>query len=284
MKYLVMETHPAYAVLLDEEGRFLKAANLGYQVGDRVEEVVELNVHKPKDYPWAKAVTGLCAAAACCCLAFFGYYQPNYTPYGTLRIQINPDVELTLSRTERVLALEGRNQAGARLVEDYDYQGKTLEETAMDLMERAVEMGYLESGDTVSIAVESGDGAWKTREETETLQTLQEAYGDWACIRLSRDDLPEPSPSAPAVTAAPTPVPTPAASAPAATPGPVSTPVLTPPPAPKPTQNATPKPTPTPTPTPTPVPTAVPEDDDDDDWDDDLDDSGDDDGDDDTDD
>ena len=30
MSYLVMETHPAYAVLLDEEGRFLKAANLRY--------------------------------------------------------------------------------------------------------------------------------------------------------------------------------------------------------------------------------------------------------------
>ena len=28
MKYLVMETHPAYAVVLDERGRVLKAANL----------------------------------------------------------------------------------------------------------------------------------------------------------------------------------------------------------------------------------------------------------------
>lgn len=27
MSYLVMECHPGYAVLLDEEGRFLKAAN-----------------------------------------------------------------------------------------------------------------------------------------------------------------------------------------------------------------------------------------------------------------
>lgn len=33
VKYLVMETHPAYAVVLDNEGRFLKAANLHYQVG-----------------------------------------------------------------------------------------------------------------------------------------------------------------------------------------------------------------------------------------------------------
>ena len=38
MKYLVMETHPAYAVMLDENGRFLKAANLRYQVGETVEE------------------------------------------------------------------------------------------------------------------------------------------------------------------------------------------------------------------------------------------------------
>ena len=36
MNYLVMETHPAYAVVLDEGGRFLKAANLRYQVGDTV--------------------------------------------------------------------------------------------------------------------------------------------------------------------------------------------------------------------------------------------------------
>ena len=44
MKYLVMETHPAYAVVLDERGRFLKAANLHYQVGETVEDVVELRL------------------------------------------------------------------------------------------------------------------------------------------------------------------------------------------------------------------------------------------------
>ena len=42
MSYLVMEVHPAYAVVLDQEGRFLKAANLHYQVGERVEQIVPL--------------------------------------------------------------------------------------------------------------------------------------------------------------------------------------------------------------------------------------------------
>ena len=42
MTYLVMETHPAYAVLLDEKGRYLKAANMRYQVGDTVQNIIEL--------------------------------------------------------------------------------------------------------------------------------------------------------------------------------------------------------------------------------------------------
>ena len=40
--YLVMEVHSAYAVLLDNEGRFIKAANVGYQIGEVVEKVFPL--------------------------------------------------------------------------------------------------------------------------------------------------------------------------------------------------------------------------------------------------
>lgn len=36
MNYLVMECHPGYAVVLDETGRFLKVANMRYEVGQRV--------------------------------------------------------------------------------------------------------------------------------------------------------------------------------------------------------------------------------------------------------
>ena len=118
MKYLVMETHPAYAVVLDEEGRFLKAANLQYRVGDTVQHIVELRQARPRAPALWKPLSGLAAAAACLCLVFFGYYQPNYTAYGTLRIQINPDVEMTVSRTDRVLDLEGLNADGEDLIED----------------------------------------------------------------------------------------------------------------------------------------------------------------------
>ena len=113
MKYLVMETHPAYAVVLDERGRFLKAANLHYQVGETVEDVVELRLPPARRrLRPAWGAVGALAAAACLCLGFFGYWQPNFVPYGTLRIQINPDVELSVSKTDRVLDLRGLNADG----------------------------------------------------------------------------------------------------------------------------------------------------------------------------
>ena len=40
MSYLVIEAHPSYTVLLDEEGRFFKAANLRYEVGQTVYDPV----------------------------------------------------------------------------------------------------------------------------------------------------------------------------------------------------------------------------------------------------
>lgn len=40
MTYLVMECHPSYAIVLDNEGRMIKAANLGYQEGQVVGEII----------------------------------------------------------------------------------------------------------------------------------------------------------------------------------------------------------------------------------------------------
>ena len=134
---------------------FLKAANLHYQVGDTVQNIVELRKPKAKPSILWKPLSGLAAAAACFCLVFFGYYQPNYTAYGTLRIQINPDVEMTVSRTDRVLDLEGLNDDGEDLIEGYAYRGKDRETAANELVERAIDMGYLSDGDTISITVNS---------------------------------------------------------------------------------------------------------------------------------
>ena len=188
MNYLVMEVHPAYAVVLDEEGRFLKAANLRYQVGDTVRDIVELRRPKEKRPAHSRALRGVAGLAACLCIVFFGYYQPNFTPYGALRIQINPDVELTLSRTDRVLELEGLNADGQVLIEGYDYGGKDREDVTEELVERAIGLGYLSDGETVSITVTSSDADWQIREEREAREDLEERYGETIVIQIGPAD------------------------------------------------------------------------------------------------
>ena len=184
MNYLVMEVHPAYAVVLDEEGRFLKAANLRYQVGDTVRDIVELRRLKEKRPALWKPLSGVAGLAACLCIVFFGYYQPNFVPYGALRIQINPDVELTLSRTDRVLELEGLHADGQSLIAGYDYGGKDREDVTEELVERAIGLGYLSDGETVSITVTSSDADWQIREEREAREDLEERYGETIVIQI----------------------------------------------------------------------------------------------------
>ena len=188
MNYLVMEVHPAYAVVLDEEGRFLKAANLRYQVGDTVRDIVELRRLKEKRPALWKPLSGVAGLAACLCIVFFGYYQPNFVPYGALRIQINPDVELTLSRTDRVLELEGLNADGQSLIAGYDYGGKDREDVTEELVERAIDMGYLSGGETVSITVTSADADWQAREEQAAREDLEERYGETIVIQIGPAD------------------------------------------------------------------------------------------------
>ena len=222
MNYLVMEVHPAYAVVLDEEGRFLKAANLRYQVGDTVRDIVELRHPREKRPALWKPLSGVAGLAACLCLVFFGYYQPNFTPYGALRIQINPDVELTLSRTDRVLELEGLNEDGQSLIAGYEYSGKDREDVTGELVERAIDMGYLSGGETVSITVTSADADWQAREEQAAREDLEERYGETIVIQIGPTDEeppatevvipvtppePEPTPEPPPEPAAPPVVP-----------------------------------------------------------------------------
>ena len=210
MNYLVMEVHPAYAVVLDEEGRFLKAANLRYQVGDTVRDIVELRRPKEKRPALWKPLSGVAGLAACLCIVFFGYYQPNFVPYGALRIQINPDVELTLSRTDRVLELEGLNADGQSLIAGYDYGGKDREDVTEELVERAIDLGYLSGGETVSITVTSADADWQAREEQAAREDLEERYGETIVIQIGPAPEEEPAtevvipaaPSAPPVPSA----------------------------------------------------------------------------------
>ena len=146
MKYMVMECHLTYAVVLSEDGRFLKAANLHYEPGQVVTDLVEMEIpesrrdEKRKGRRW---IYTLAAAAACLMLA-----------------TINPEVRIDVNRKDLVVDLEGINQDGLELIDGYSYRKKELDVVVDELVDRAIDQGYLHEGGRISLALEGEDGQW----------------------------------------------------------------------------------------------------------------------------
>jgi len=161
MTYLVMECHPSYAIVLDNEGRMIKAANLGYQEGQVVGEIIAQQVPK---VPILLRLAPL-AAAACLCLAVLGggAYGAYGMPYGTVEVRINPDVKMSVSYMDRVVGLEGVNEDGKKLIDQVPYKGRNSEYMTGILVERAMEMGYLSEGGNVYVAASGGSERWKEK-------------------------------------------------------------------------------------------------------------------------
>ena len=175
MKYLVMETHPAYAVVLDERGRFLRAANLHYEVGETVDQVVELQLPPARRF-WAWWLVGLVVVLLGLGVLFFGFIRPQWMVYGTVRLQINPDVQLSVNREDDVVKLEGLNQDGEALIEGYDFRGEECDDVVEDLVKRALRMGYLETGGTVSLSASGGSSHWRDEMEKDLRETILDEF------------------------------------------------------------------------------------------------------------
>lgn len=184
MTYLIMECAAGYAVALDENGRFLKVPNLGYEVGQRVDDVMvfeggpygEAEVLPFGEYR-ARRTRGrrlaLVAAAACLVMAVVSGAVVWRLPVGTVYMAINPEVSMEVNRLDRVVSLEGENEDGEALVEGFGYYGRTVDEVSDDLADRAEEQGYLEDGGTIELSVESDDEEWKVATEDRLVVELE---------------------------------------------------------------------------------------------------------------
>ena len=163
MEYLVMECGLSYAVVMDQDGRILKVPNLGYTVGQMLKDVVLLP-ERPAKPALHKRLVRWGTMAACLCLLLLGSWVWQ-SPIGTVRMQINPDVQMSVNRFDRVVALEGLNEDGASLIDGYHAYGKGMETVSDELADRAMELGYLADGGQITLTVDSEKSGWKTAAE-----------------------------------------------------------------------------------------------------------------------
>lgn len=162
MKYLVMECHPGYAVVLDEQGQFRKVANMRYEVGQTLTAVTELSL--PQAAPARKRpprwLTSLTAVAACLALLLTSVFYGGQRAYASVYMTINPQVRIDVNRSDLVVGLEGVNEDGKTLIDGYSYQKKDLDLVVDELVDRAIEMDFLHEGDKIALELDAQDNEW----------------------------------------------------------------------------------------------------------------------------
>ena len=186
MKYLVMECHPGYAVVLSQDGRFLKTANLNYDVGETVSDIIIMD-SKPKNR--LRRLFILIAALLCAALAALAVWYYALAPAGTVSLAVNPEVTITVNRLFYVLSAEGLNDDGRRLVDEESTLFRRAEEFADDLVERAYLLDYLDDGGTILLNVTSNSDSWKANTENRLLDKLSEHSKHGVSVVIGSSDV-----------------------------------------------------------------------------------------------
>lgn len=174
MKYLVMETHLSYAVVLDEKGNFLKVCNMNYEPGDEVVDVIRMKEEeKTKVFSFTSLKPALGLAASFLFISLI-IWQLFFFSIGAIGININPSVRLEINRVERVLEAVGTNNDGITLLEGLDIKGMPYDEASVLLAKRAYELGMLEDGSQVRLDILKGKDAWSEQALTKISDRLSE--------------------------------------------------------------------------------------------------------------
>lgn len=106
----------------------------------------------------------------------FGQYQTYYTPDALIALDINPSIEITVNRNEKVLDVKARNEEAKTVIGTMDFKGSTLDLTVNALIGSMLRNGYLnEITNAILISVESNDpqkGAQLQEKLTNEVNTL----------------------------------------------------------------------------------------------------------------
>ena len=161
MKYMVMECHHGYSVLMGEDASFVKAANLHYEVGQTVEDPIILaNTDTGRSITVSHSVRKWIMTAAACLLIFVGFgayiYNSNYSAYSSIIISADAEIRIELNSKGKVISVVPLNEQGEKVLEGYDLEkGMSESDVADTLVKRYVKLGYINSGDTVEFLIDA---------------------------------------------------------------------------------------------------------------------------------
>ena len=105
MKAVIVEIKNDFAAILSDDGRILKVRNNNYAIG----QVIEMNQNKLfKTRKFAAIAASAAAFILLCGTSAWAYM----TPYSYVSLDVNPSIEYSLNRFDRVLDVTAVNDDG----------------------------------------------------------------------------------------------------------------------------------------------------------------------------
>lgn len=158
MKYLVMERHESYVIVLDEQGRFFKVANMDYTPGQTLTKIVpmaDIKARKRKRRGFLALFLALAAVVGVSIWfflfsGFFGAHQGSLV----YRLQMGGELTVTCDGENNVTKLEGIDEEGKAIVQNIDITGKDMNSLSRELLEKAYSLGYLHKDSEIFLAIE----------------------------------------------------------------------------------------------------------------------------------
>ena len=188
MKYLVMENHESHSIVMDENGLFHRAANLGYEIGDTVTEPVFMKTPERKKKNDWKRIATVAAIFVCLLLTSVPFINNSTESDVVVYMSINPQIHMELNEAGKINKLVADNADGQVLLDGYKYRGKNAAGVLRELIDRAKKMKYLSKGGDIHITVEAEDESKAKIMEVDLSQVLKETYAENYQIKIKANE------------------------------------------------------------------------------------------------
>lgn len=145
MKAVILDIDKNEATVMTDGGDIIGIRNNGYEIGQ------EIILHRRKKRASINRITGIVAAAAAALVITGGIGgYAYYTPYGTVSLDVNPSIEYTINRFDRVLDVTGINDDGDDILFGLDTKSlinRNIETAIEDTIEQIDAEGYFSDED-----------------------------------------------------------------------------------------------------------------------------------------
>ncbi|NLW22952.1 MAG: PepSY domain-containing protein [Tissierellia bacterium] len=91
-----------------------------------------------------KPIFTLATAFCLLLIAYFGWYTPYMVADSIIYLDVNPSIEMSINRKEKVIDLTGINDEGKKLVSGIDYKNRDINSVVNELLDNMLQQNYID--------------------------------------------------------------------------------------------------------------------------------------------